>query len=206
MNTNSKILIIILSLFISSCKEYKVELQTGKKGVNLARTNIILDFANHRYKTPKYYLKKRNGKPFDVFHVYTHVGNKKSYIFTISPENDGYITLGINDTLGKVPASYFPNKFIVINGKLFLWKDNKTPLSKEILQVLNKYKVLDSTDIKEHYGMLPPGFKDTRLIILDDGLKGADYFVCKNNIRKFRRIYTNRAFGYYKNPKIKCRK
>lgn len=125
-------------------------------------------------------------------------------MFGISPENHNFISISIKDSLGKVPVSRFPNRYIIEDDKLFLWRDNITPLSKELLNVIQEYGVLDSTDLKKVLGLLPADFEDERLIILDDKLKGVDYYVCRSNINKFKKVKTIIAYGYCQPPRLKC--
>jgi len=200
---NKTILVLLFGFTLYNCVSYKNQLFEGKGGIEQARINIITDFAN-TYKTPRSYLKEREGKPFDVFWVTKNKINGNAYVFSVLPDSQGYIPLKIEDSLGKVPNSYFPNRYEVEKGKLFLWKDSITPLRRNILNVMNKYGILDSTDIKRELGLLPDDFEDTRMVIIDDGLKGVDYYICKNHIEKYKKIVTNKAVGYYTPPKLKC--
>ncbi len=203
-NISKIILGIIFSTIIISCVSYNSQLAKGEGGIEQARKNIIIDFVN-TYQTPRSYLKERNGASFNVFWaVKKEVLDEDVYGFAISPENNGYITLGVNDSLGKVPNSYFPNKFEVRKGKLFVWKDSITPLRKDILSVMDRFKVLDSISVKKELGLLPEDFEDTRMVTIDDGLKGVHYYVCKGDIGKYKKVVTNRAFGYYDPPNLRC--
>ncbi len=197
--------IIIGTLFVFSfnCTSYKSAMYKGEKGIEYARVNAITDFVN-TYKTPRYYLKKREGKPFEVFVLIRekHL-NKSTFVLSILPEY-GDISLRVEDSLGKVPRSYFPNRYTIENEKLFLWNDSITPLQKDVLNVMDKYGVLDSVDVKRELGLLPNDFEDTRVITFDDRLKSVNYFICKKNIEKYKKKITNKAFGYYDPPKLKC--
>jgi len=89
-----------------------------------------------------------------------------------------------------------PSRHIEKGGKLFYWWDDDYPLTEEMLAILWKYDLL---------------FDDTeRLVVIpqfsiDDRLKGAHYYFCKNDLSKFKRVITNIAHGYYKPPKLKCK-
>lgn len=205
MNKNFKkgFLVIIFGVVIS-CVNFKNNLFTGSGDINQARKNVIIDFAN-TYSTPKRYLRERNGRPFDVFWVFKKESKNNIAIFSVSPETDGHIPLSIKDSLGKVPVSYFPNNFKVKKGKLFVWKDSITPLRKNILSVMENFNVLDSTDIKRELGTLPEDFEDTRVVRIDHKLKSAHYFVCKKNIKHYKKVITNKAIGYYDPPKLNCK-
>lgn len=198
--------IILVLLFGSSfynCSIYKNQLFKGEGGIEQARMNVIIDFIS-TYKTPRNYLKEREGKPFDVFVLDRRKqSNEDLYVFTVLPEYQE-ITLNPEDDLGKVPKSYFPNKFVVEEDKLFLWHDSVTPLQKELLNVMDEFGALDSIDVKRELGLLPDDYEDTRTVIIDDGLKGVTYFICKDNIENYKKVVTNKAFGYYDPPKLKC--
>lgn len=199
----NKIVIILFSIMLYSCSSYKDQIFKGRSGIEKARMNIITDFVN-TYKTPRRYLKEREGKPFNVFWIFKEEITKDFYVFSISPEIDENVTLSIKDTLGKIPYSYFPNNFKIKNEKLFIWKDSITPLGKNILNAIHRFNVLDSVDIKRELDILPDSFEDTRVVTIDHKLKSAHYYVCKDNIDKYKKKVTNKAFGYYDLPKLKC--
>src|SRR5699024_7967673 len=118
-NINSTIL-LLFSFMLYNCVSYKDQLLRGKGAIEQARMNVITDFIN-TYKTPRYYIKKRGGKPFDVFvFVREKQLNDDIYILSILPEYED-IDLRKEDSLGKVPRSYLPNKYEIKNDKLFLW-------------------------------------------------------------------------------------
>ena len=194
---------LVLMFCLCACSVYNLELYQGNGGIEQARLNVITDFA-YTYKTPKYNLKQRKGKPYNVFWVFDKKLNGDVHVFSIIPENDDCITISINDSLGKVPISYFPNRFKMRNDKLFLWKDSITPLKEDIVNIVNEFGLLDSIDVKRELGLLPYDFEDTRMVIIDDKLKGVDYFVCLNNVEIYKKIFTNKSFKFYKNPKLKC--
>lgn len=200
---SSIILVLLFGFALYNCSSYKNQLFKGEGGIEQARMNAITDFVN-TYKTPRNYLKERGGKSFDVFWIFEKEITKKVYVLGVSPEIDENITLSIEDSLGKVPKSYFPNKFEVQEGKLFLWKDNTTPLRKDILDVVDKFGVLDSIDIKRELGLLPDDYEDTRVVTIDHGLRSVHYYICKDNIANYKKVTTNKAFGYYDPPKLKC--
>jgi cytochrome c-type biogenesis protein CcmE len=93
---------------------------------------------------------------------------------------------------------------VVEKGKLFLWKDSISPLTQELLNIMDKYQVLDSVDVKRELGLLPDDFVDDRMVVIDDRLEGVSYFICKSDISKYKKKYHWKAFGYLKPPKIRC--
>ena len=88
-----------------------------------------------------------------------------------------------------------PSRYIEKNGKLFYWQDNDYALTEEMLAILWKYNLLcDDTD----------GMIGIPTYTIDDRLKGAHYYLCKNDLSKYKRIVTWIASGYYELPKLKC--
>src|SRR5690606_6633341 len=192
--------LLFVGIFIISCATYKKELHHGEGTLEQARMNANIDFANSSYKTPRKYLERRNGKPFDVFWItewkIEKINNR--YILGILPEKDE-ISLQTKDIIGKKTA-WFPTNFVELNGKLFLWHDSLAPLSKEVIEIIHTYGILDSISVKRDLGLLPEDFEDNRTISTDDKLKGVDYYFCKDDISKYKKVKTNIATGYYTPP------
>ena len=93
-------------------------------------------------------------------------------------------------TKGKVPSRYIEK-----DGKLFFWWDNSYPLTKEALEIFSKYGLLED----DQNGILKvPSSR------VNDSQKGAHYYFCKQNFKKFKKVVTNIGAGYYEPPKIKC--
>lgn len=202
MNINQVILIFSFFLF-ASCVGYKKQLTKKIIDVEQARMIAIIDFAN-TYQTQEYYLEKRGGKPFDIFRIDDEIKSGDIVVILITPAINGILPISLSNLIGKVPENNFPNRYKIIEDKLFVWKDSLTPLNKEILDVLNTYNILDSTDIKRELGLLPDDFEDTRMVITDRRLKGVDYYICKNNVDKYKKVLTNIAYGYYEPPNLNC--
>jgi hypothetical protein len=40
--------------------------------------------------------------------------------------------------------------------------------------------------------------------IVDDSQKALDYYFCKGNLKKYRKVYTSIAMGWYDPPKLYC--
>lgn len=203
-NFKKNVTLIFIYFVINSCISSKAELFKGVEDLNKARKNIIFDFAGS-YKTPRNYMKERGGKPFDVFWVFEKETKSNQIFFSISPEINGNIPLGIDDTLGNIPKTHFPNNYEIRENKLFLWKDNSTPLKKDVLDVMAEFGVLDSVDVKRELNLLPIDFEDMRVVTIDHKLKSVHYYICKNKIEKFKKIVTNKAVGYYVKPQLNCK-
>lgn len=202
----NEIILLLLSLMFFNCSSYNTTVFKGKGSVEQARLNVINDFVSTvDYQTSQYYLNKREGKAFDVYWIINRdIKEKNIYAFAIFPEHNGYISLSIEDSLGKVPKSNFPNNYIVKEQTLFIWKDSVTPLKQDVLDIMNNYHVLDSVDIKIDLNILPKDYEDERMIVMDDDLKSVHYYICKSNLEKYKKVITNKALGYYKLPRIKC--
>ena len=199
--------LLFVGIFIISCATYKKDLYHGNGTLEQARMNAIIDFAA-TYKTPQYFLKERKGKPFDVFWAVEYEKAKdtmpETYIFSLYPDRQGHISLRAKDIIGKT-TDWFPTKYKEINGKLFLWHDSLVPLSREIIEVIHSYGILDSTDIKMGLGLLPDNFEDTRVAITSQRYSGgAAFYLCKNDVSKYKKVKTNIAIGYYTPPKLDC--
>ncbi len=195
---------IFVITFIISCSVGKNKFYTYTGTVEDAIILAVNDFSK-TYKTQRYYLKERGGKPFNSFRV-SVLDENGLFVIGISP-NTRDLSLFLEHQIGKVPSdsmSFFPNKYIEMDNKLFYWKDNYTPLNKNVIEVLDSYNILDSTDIKLQLGMLPDDFEDTRVVTTGSKLKGVDYYFCKKQPNKFKKVLTNIAYGYYEPPKIKC--
>ena len=68
---NKAVVMITAIILLISCANYKNELFKGSANDEKVRSNIIVDFIN-TYRTPSNYLKKREGKSFDVFWINIH--------------------------------------------------------------------------------------------------------------------------------------
>ncbi|MDR0227858.1 MAG: hypothetical protein LBI72_02175 [Flavobacteriaceae bacterium] len=202
----NKIVVLSITLLLFNCNSYNSVPYDGYININDVRSYVINDFINSiNYKTPKYYLDKRKGKTFDVFWITdTNLKEENIYAFAVFPENNGYLSLSIEDSLGKVPKSNFPNNYIQKGEILFIWHDSITPLNQNVINVLNNYHILDSVNVKIALGLLPFDYEDDRFVLMDSELKSIHYYICQNNVKKCKKVITNKALGYYKRPNINC--
>lgn len=84
-----------------------------------------------------------------------------------------------------------PSRYIIKDRKLFYWWDENYPVNDEIIDVLRKYNLLQEE-------LSIPDFST------NGNKKGADYYFCKNNLTKRKRVITSTGFGYYRPPNLKC--
>jgi len=113
---------------------------------------------------------------------------------SISANNGNKFLLGASAKVGS--RGKLPSRFIEKGGKLFYWWDDDCALTEEALAVLNKYHLLQDDG----------GGKILFLErTINDALKGATYYFCRDDLSKHKRVITNIAIGYYNAPKLNCR-
>jgi hypothetical protein len=114
-------------------------------------------------------------------------------VYQIIGEDNPVIWLNKN----KVSVSYraFPTGVMERNGKLFFWYDETQSVTDTIINTLYKYNFVDTMIVNMY---IPDR-------IINDAKKGADYYFCKDNLSKYKKVITNRAIGHYKPPKLKCK-
>ncbi len=84
-----------------------------------------------------------------------------------------------------------PSRFAIKDGKMFYWWDDNYPVTEEMLDVLWKYNLLQEE-------LLIPEFST------NDSQKSADYYFCKNDLTKYKRVITSRGIGLYDPPNLNC--
>jgi len=191
-------ILLFMSLIIS-CKTFKGEL-LDRNDVNDAILIAINDFthSNRLYKKNRVFKinhldtihkMKLDGQSWIPGEVYE--GIKAVSIFPRPIENKLLITSqAIVGSYGKLPS-----KFIEIDDKLFFWWDDNSPLTKEALDIFSKYNLLQD----DEGGVIQlPDF------IIDESQKGVDYYFCRNNLSKYKKVITNIAIGFYDIPKLNC--
>ena len=141
----------------------------------------------------------------DFLHTEKLYKKDSVYYVRIKIINDAIIGVSIIDdenkiaviTENKIDYSYkaFPTNYFEKNGKLFYWKDSTQKASEELIIKLSKMNRIDTAIINEYF---PPRGK------VDDSKKGFDYYFCKNNLRKYKKVHSKIAMGWYKIPKLEC--
>ncbi len=179
------LIIIFILCFSISCSSWKENLQqTGDE--NVVIHNVIADF------THKSSLYKKN----KVFHVSIRDIKNGIIVIGVLPSLDKFLPEP-EDTIGN-EKGYIPTNFIEQDGKLFYWRDSTKVLTKEAVEVLNTYNLIDSINI-HGFIAIPEG-----AMYIDERQKSVDYYVCRNNLRKFKKVTTNIGYGYYEAPKLNC--
>jgi len=125
-------------------------------------------------------------------------------IFSINDDIIGVSIIGAINKLVPTPENglgssqpNFPTQFCVVNSKLFYWYDSTEKVNLDLIKVLSAFHQIDSVNVN--------GIESIPEVLIDDSKEGVDYFFCRKNIAKYKKIVTNRGKGYYKPPKIKCK-
>ncbi len=195
-----KIIYIILWLFFS-CLGYKKSLNSGEGTKDQVIDNVIADY---------YFTNKRDIKNYDVFSISDRTEDQELvYQINIIPQENVY-SITKEDSIGSFPKN-FPTNYKYYKNKLFVWDDDRKPLTSDIINVLDKHDILDSVSLKYELGIYdewdpekesPP----IREYLLNDGLEAVNYVVCKNNISKYVKLKTSEYIpsGSKKLPEIDC--
>ena len=91
-----------------------------------------------------------------------------------------------------IRVSSLPSRVIEMNGKLFFWYDKEISVTTEVITELKKYNYIDTAILNIY---VPP-------YIIDDAKKCENYYFCKNNMQKFKRIQTNK---WHQIPELNCK-
>ena len=93
-----------------------------------------------------------------------------------------------------IDQSTLPSRYMEINGKLFLWRDKDIAVKQDVITILKKYNHIDTAILGVYY----PAYN------IDELKKGEDYYFCKHNIQKFKKVRTNKVMGKYPIPNLNC--
>ncbi|MEJ7609949.1 MAG: hypothetical protein WKF88_02090 [Ferruginibacter sp.] len=156
-----------------------------------------------------YYVNNRESDPIKIA-IIDFLDYRKfrtdDTVFIITVKNIRESILGINifaeknkvAVISSDEKSYsyssFPNNFIETNGKLFYWKDSTKQKSLELIAKLAKMDRIDTAIVGKY---LPNR-------IIDDSQKGVNYYFCNSDLKKYKRVITSVAIGFYKIPEFIC--
>ena len=85
----------------------------------------------------------------------------------------------------------FPTSYIEIKNRLFVYEGEPSPMTKEMMVILERYNILQRREENEW-----PDYP------INDAARGNDYYFRKGTIH-FKLVRTNRATGWYLPPKVK---
>lgn len=175
-----KIILILLIFITTSCSTWKANLSKIGDSDN-AIENAILDFLN----TSKY------SEGFNTFHIIKISNNNTIGISIIGDDNKWLLE---ESKIGE-KNNYFPSKFREIDGKLFYWNDSDIVVNSSIIDVMNKYGILEIQ--KKRLNEIPEGLGNS-------SKKAVHYYFCKINLLKYKKVNSTISIGYYKPPRIIC--
>jgi hypothetical protein len=175
-------ILILFLLLLSSCSSWKgVLVSSGDQ--NDAVRNAIYDFINT----------ERLSKKDNVFSV--------GVIDTLSDTVLGIYVIGNENTQLVITKdgtefSYraFPTRYLELDGKLFYWYDAAETVSDDLIDTFTRYSLIDTMIVNVY---IPER-------IIDDSKKGVDYYFCKNNFLKYKKVRGTIAMGWYDPPRLRC--
>lgn len=202
MKLNYFLLLMSFYFLNESCSPFKMNL-IKKGNQDEAIHNAILDFSNSSrlYKRDSVFLVSAYDKVCKMILVKLNDGNStwnkgeidegKIAVSIIASYNKFLLT----EDIGIGSKGILPSRYIEQDGKLFYWWDDDYPLTEEALTVFNKYSLLQNDE---------DGWIKFPEITVSEAKKGVDYYFCKNNLSKYKRVITNIGIGYYDPPKLNC--
>ena len=122
--------------------------------------------------------------------------------FLVEFKNIDSKLLGVSlcGTVGKLvvtddgKSSRIPTRYLEYHGKLFYWYDEKYSLDNNIINKLSEYNLIDSVETVAQ-----------AKFVIDDAKQCMDYYFCKKNLSKYKKVKNNKALGYYKFPRLNCK-
>ena len=169
-NNYFKIFTIVLIFSLFACSTYKANLLGGNLKENAIK-NAILDYSKIKRSMNRY-------KTFRVV-VDSSCNFKKpeNYCIKISPMINIY-SLTPYDTIG-IKSSNLYNDFVVKDGNLFLWVDYTKGTNQKTLDIMDSFKILDSSFIKK-------GYSDVVFSTIGHPRDTRFYIFCKKDIKKYK--------------------
>lgn len=198
---NKMAVFLLLSFIFIKCNTYKKEMLV-KGGESQAIENCIIDY----YHTNKKYIKE-----YDNFYI-RFIDDEKSnyYHINVLPQRNK-ISIRMRHVIDSIVTDeFFPTNYKLYNKKLFMWYDKDKTLQKDILDELDKNKLLDSIWLRYDLGIYkddwdnPSKYPSPPTFTIDETIEGVDYIVCKEKIQIFTRVKSNRYISYKVLPKPKC--
>ncbi|MCQ2119425.1 MAG: hypothetical protein MJY84_05850 [Bacteroidales bacterium] len=193
----NKIIIIPIIVFMYGCSAYKETFQPEETSLKEAVINASI----HDFST-----RCRLAARDSVFRVMF-----RDSVFTnakLVSDRDGYkwkrgelikgvaavVIIGHRELIRYSEETKYktlPSRYVIRDGKLFFWDDKDCPVTDETIDVLARYNLLTDDPWYDYP--------------IDDQRKSVDYYFCKNNLSKHRKVITNIGIGYYEPPKINCK-
>lgn len=196
--TSANLISTILLVLICGCSVTSKVSYEG--GLNEAINKSINDFSSTK--------SFRRGAAFEVSFMENY------YVFSLTKKSDGtYAWLpdksypeiyGVSILRGSTKFAYDPSDIGKVsktvpsvvtkkNDKLFYWWDDGTTLTKKTVDTLSEFGLIDDSNETLNYSN-------------DDSQKAMHYYFCKNDLSRHRRVYSDKALGYYAPPNLNCAK
>ena len=182
MNKPYIFILLFFTVFFIKCNSSK-DLITKSGGIESAIKNSIIDFTHSSI------FKKKQ-----AYEIYAEEINDEIYGINFNKIDVNKIFPRKEDSIGSFSA-YFPSEYIIRGNKLFIWADSSKSLKIDIINKMSEYKIIDSTIVKTG---------GVQLFHINEKKKGLDYFFCKKDLRKYKKIKTNKALGHYPIPNLNC--
>ena len=195
-----RLLIILLTLvLLTGCSGWK-QLLIGQGNEYDLINNAILDFSN----TERLF---KQDSTFHVTFIDTLYSMKLERVddrtlkWIPDKKYENIIGVSILGSIGKIyyiddieigSFGSLPSRYMEKNNKLYYWYDDDYPLTQDVVDVLNKFNVIEKI---ESIAMVE--------FIIDDGKKGASYYFCRDNFSKYKKVVSTIAIGY-DIPKLHC--
>ena len=174
--------LITCMLLITSCATWKDVLITEGDEKD-AIQNAIYDFLNSGKFSNKDSVYNISIKDYNkqAWIISVYGSTNKLLISTVDSVNYNYSALAVD--------------YRKIEGKLFYWYDSTKEVTPELLNTLIDYNMIDTTILNVY---MPSRH-------IDHSKKGIDYYICKNDLRKYKKVRTNKALDYYDPPSLNCK-
>ena len=100
-------------------------------------------------------------------------------------------------TEDRISFSYrgFPTRYMEQDGKLFYWDDSTSQVSPDLVAALMRHRLVDTMVLNVY---IPERY-------IDHAKKSVDYYLCPTNLRRYKKVRTTRAIGYYPSPTLECK-
>jgi hypothetical protein len=174
--------LLICLFFVSSCAPWK-DVLVAEGDRDDAIQNAIYDFLQS----------SKLSKEDSVFNISTQDYNEQLLAISIYGSTNKLL-ISTEDSV-KYDYSGLAIDYKEMDGKLFYWYDSTKEVTTEIINTLTKYNMIDTTILNVY---IPPRH-------IEHSKKGVDYYFCKNNLLKYKKVKTNKVLGYYDPPNLNCK-
>jgi hypothetical protein len=189
--------LFLLLIILISCNSIKHQLWSNG-GHNETIQNTILDFTK---KSPLF-------KKDSIFHIRYYDTLHRMVLENVDDYNSRWVKgkpyekiiavsiMGfdskyfIDDSLKVAKKEHLPSRYSIRDGKLFIWDDENFLTTNETISVLEKF------DLITNDYLFDGGVYDAK--------KGVDYYFCRKDLSKYKRVTSKLAIGYYDAPYIDC--